>query len=241
MSQSKILVEQLQKFFADQKFQKAVVGLSGGIDSAVTLAIAVRALGSRNVSGLILPSKRVSSDRSKILAEKVAGQLGAPTFEFELGALIEQFSPPWEASDLAEINIAPRLRMMALYHFANSRDCLVLGTSNKSEILLGYGTKFGDFAADVEVLGNLFKTEVVTLARELEIPEEIISRAPTAELHAGQTDEAELGASYEVLDEILQKLEQDNFELPENATELEKDILKRVIQNRHKTELPPVL
>ena len=131
--------------------------------------------------------------------------------------------------------------MTAIYIFANSRDALVLGTSNKSEILLGYGTKFGDFAADVEVLGNLFKTEVFALARELKIPDEIISRAPTAELFENQNDESELGANYCMLDEILIRLEKNNFELPANPTELEKNILERVKKNAHKIELTPVL
>ncbi|MFH0834593.1 MAG: NAD(+) synthase [Patescibacteria group bacterium] len=241
MSNSEILITKLQRFFADRKFQKAVVGLSGGVDSALTLALAVRALGAENVFGLILPRKNISSDESKILAEKVAQKFGVQTFEFEIGALIEKFSPPWKQNSLAEINLAPRIRMLTIYNFANAQNALVLGTSNKSEILLGYGTKFGDFAADVEVLGNLFKTEVFELAKELEVPSEIINRAPTAELHAGQTDESELGANYQILDEILIRLEKNNFALAKNATELEKKILQRVLENKHKTELTPLL
>lgn len=249
---SEQLISNLKKFFEERGFQKAVVGLSGGVDSAVTLAVAVKALGSENVFGLTLPNKSVSSDESKLLAEKVASQFGVQVTEFELNELVEKFSPPWEANELAQINIAPRLRMMALYHFANSKDALVLGTSNKSEILLGYGTKWGDFAGDVEVLGSLWKTEVFELAKELNIPEEIIARPPTAELQAGQTDEEELGGSYAELDKILQRLEKNGFEqtvqvdsdTPEpavDASELEKSVLDRVLVNRHKTELPPVL
>ena len=241
MPTSQILVSKLQKFFTDRGQRKAVVGLSGGVDSATTLVLAVRALGPENVFGLILPRKNISSDESKILAEQVAQKFGVKTFEFEIGEIIEKFTPAWSQNHLAEINLAPRIRMTALYNFANSQDCLVLGTSNKSEILLGYGTKFGDFAADLEVLGSLFKTEVFVLAKELEVPDEIIKRAPTAELHPDQTDESELGASYQVLDEILQKLEKNNFELPSNTTGLEKSILERVLQNKHKTELTPIL
>lgn len=238
---SEKLISNLAVFFAERGFQKAVVGLSGGVDSAVTLAIAVAALGSENVYGLILPNAAVSSDKSRALATQVAAQFDVKVAEWELGELVEKFSPPWEANRLAQMNIAPRLRMMALYHFANAHDALVLGTSNKSEILLGYGTKWGDFAADVEVLGNLWKTEVYELAEELNIPQEIVTRPPTAELQAGQTDEEELGASYSELDEILQKFEENNFELPEHPSLLEKSILDRVVKNRHKTELPPIL
>jgi len=215
--------------------------LSGGVDSALTLAIAVKALGAENVFGLILPQKEISSEDSKKLASKVARQFGVKTFEFEISEVLEQLKFPWSENQLAKINLAPRLRMLALYHFANSQNALVLGTSNKSEILLGYGTKFGDFAADVEVLGNLWKTEVFEMAKEFGIPDEIIARPPTAELLSGQTDETELGASYEILDEILQKLEKNDFKLPAKSTDFEKTILARVIQNRHKTELPPVL
>lgn len=241
MSNSKLLADKLKQFCAERGFQRAVVGLSGGIDSSVTLALAVQALGAENVFGLILPRQKVSSDESKMLADKVAKQFGVQIHEFEIGELIEKFTPPWDQNRLAEINLAPRLRMTALYNFANSQNALVLGTSNRSEILLGYGTKFGDFAADVEVLGNFFKTEIFELARELEIPAEIIDRPPTAELHADQTDEAELGANYKVLDEILQKLEKNNFELPPDSTEFEKNIFKRVLENKHKTECTPVL
>ncbi|MCF7845869.1 MAG: NAD(+) synthase [Candidatus Peribacteraceae bacterium] len=241
MSNAKIISDKLKKFCSERGFNQAVVGLSGGVDSAVTLALAVQALGAENVFGLILPRQNVSSNESKNLAEKVAEQFGVQVHEFEIGELIEKFTPPWEQNHLAEINLAPRLRMTALYHFANSQNALVLGTSNRSEILLGYGTKFGDFAADVEVLGNLFKTEVFELARELEVPAEIIDRPPTAELHAGQTDAAELGANYKIIDEILQKLEKNNFELPSDSTEFEKKILARVLGNKHKTECTPVL
>jgi len=241
MSTSKILVDKLQKFCQERGFKKVVVGLSGGVDSATTLAIAVRALGAKNVFGLILPVKNVSSNESKTLAEKVAAKFGIRTFEFEIDAIIKKFTPPWLQNSLARINLAPRIRMTVIYNFANSQNALVLGTSNRSEILLGYGTKFGDFAADVEVLGNLFKTEVFELSRELEIPAEIISRPPTAELFKNQTDESELGANYAILDEILIRLEKNNFELFEKSTQLEKKIFNRVQSNQHKIKLTPIL
>jgi len=238
---SEKLISNLRDFFQQRGFNKAVVGLSGGVDSSLTLAIAAKALGAENVFGLILPQAGVSSAESRELALKVAEKFGVKTFEFELGKVLEQLKFEWEENKLAKINLAPRVRMIALYHFANSQNALVLGTSNKSEILLGYGTKFGDFAGDVEVLGSLWKTEVWEMAKELEIPEEIISRPPSAELWESQTDEEELGGSYAQVDEILKKLEANDFELGEDANDLEKSILQRVTENKHKTDLPPVL
>ncbi len=241
MPDPQIVIVKLKDFFAERNFTRAIVGLSGGVDSSLTLALAVHALGSENVFGLVLPRQNISSTESKILAEKVAAKFGVQTFEFEISKTVDSLKFPWKENELAEMNLAPRVRMIALYHFANSRDALVLGTSNKSEILLGYGTKFGDFAADIEVLGNLWKTEVFELAKELEVPSEIIDREPSAELKKNQTDAGELGANYVELDEILKKLEANNFELDESFSEFEKKILVRVQQNRHKTELPPLL
>ncbi len=239
---SKKLISNLKKFFKERNFSKAVVGLSGGVDSALTLAIAVRALGAENVYGLILPEAGVSSPQSAELAQKLADQLGVQTFTFELNEALRNFiGIPWGFTPEANQNIRPRLRMLLLYHFALAKKALVLGTSNKSEILLGYGTKWGDFAADVEILGSLWKTEVYVLAKDLKVPKEILKRAPTAELSPNQTDEGELGADYEKLDEILQKLEKKKWKLPKDADEFEKSILKRVKENKHKTELPPML
>ncbi|MCK5472177.1 NAD(+) synthase [Candidatus Gracilibacteria bacterium] len=236
MPNSQTLISNLKKFFAERNFTRAVIGLSGGVDSSLALALAVHALGSENIFGLILPQKNVSSSKSKILAKKVAKKFGVRTFEFEISKVINSLKFPWEVNELAEMNLAPRVRMIALFHFANSKNALVLGTSNRSEILLGYGTKFGDFAADVEVLGNLWKTEVFALAKKLKVPREIVARTPTAELLPNQTDESELGANYKKLDTILRKLEANNFGLPKNSTEFEKEILARVFTNRHKIE-----
>jgi NAD+ synthase len=242
MSQAKDLTFGLQEFFKKRGFAKAVVGLSGGVDSALVIALAVKALGKENVAGLILPEKNVSSEKSTELALKLAAQLGVQTFEFDITAPLRgMIGLPWRFTPLANQNIRTRLRMLLLYHYALSKQALVLGTSNKSELLLGYGTKFGDFAADVEVIATLWKTEVWKLAKKMKLPQEIIEREPTAELAPNQTDAGELGADYKTLDKILQKLEANKFKLPKGAGELTKKVWERVKMNRHKTELIPII
>jgi NAD+ synthase len=236
------LTSSLKKFFNQREFTRAVVGLSGGVDSAVTLALAVNALGKENVYGLIIPETGVSSPKSEELATSLAKQFEVATFTYPLDKSLQALiGLPWGFNPLANQNIRPRLRMMLLYHFAATKQALVLGTSNKSEMLLGYGTKHGDFAADVEVIGNLYKTDVYAIAEKLKIPPKIITRPPTAELHPTQTDEEELGGSYKVIDKILQDIEKHNFILPPAADELTQQIYLRVMQNQHKTENTPVL
>lgn len=242
MLQAKDLVLGLQEFFKKRGFTKAVLGLSGGVDSALVLALAVKAFGKENVAGLILPEKGVSSEKSTLLARELARQFGVQTFEFDLTAPLRGLiGLPWRFTPLANQNIRPRLRMLLLYHYALSKGALVLGTSNKSELLLGYGTKFGDFAADVEVIASLWKSEVWQLAKKLKIPQEIIEREPTAELAPGQTDAGELGADYKTLDKILQKLEANKFKLPKGSDGLTRRVYERVKINRHKTELVPTI
>jgi len=243
-----VLTAELTSFVKNTGMTRAVVGLSGGVDSAVTLALAVRALGAEQVTAVLLPQTGLSSDESRNLAMQLADQLDVATETVEIGAAVDALrqAMPWSFDKLrmtqdADINIAPRLRMTALYHFARSHDALVLGTSNRSECLLGYGTKWGDFAADVEVIGSLFKTEVYALAAALDISQTIIDRPPTAELATGVTDESELGASYAVLDPILQQLADDDFLPSDGMDELTQQVYHRVIANRHKTQPPPIL
>ena len=151
----------------------------------------------------------------------------------------------WKQSKIAEMNIASRIRAVVLYNYANTHNALVIGTSNKTEILLGYFTKYGDGAVDIEVIGELFKTEVKKVAGFLKISEKIINKVPTAELYHGQTDEEELGISYEELDKILKLYEEDNsmLNIIEKGFEKEKvdNIFQRIEANKHKRDMPTVV
>ena len=187
----------------------AVVGLSGGIDSAVTAALCAKALGKDNVLGVIMPCE--SDRRDAEDAMHVAIKLGIPTMTVRLdkpfSALAEELG---SAPGLARANLKPRLRMAALYHYANSMSYMVVGTGNMTEFMVGYFTKYGDGGADILPLGGLYKTQVRALARELGLPQRIIDRPPSAGLWEGQTDEGELEISYEELDRALKAVESGN-------------------------------
>ncbi len=178
-----------------------VLGLSGGVDSSLTAALAKKALGDK-VLGLLMPCHSDPTDLEH--ARMVAIKLGIETEYVDLGPVFDSLmaSLP-RGSDLAVANLKPRLRMATLYYFANSRNYLVAGTGNKSELTVGYFTKYGDGGADLLPLGDLLKSQVRELARELGVPEEIIAKPPSAGLWAGQTDEGEMGITYDELDRTI--------------------------------------
>jgi NAD+ synthase len=183
----------------------AVLGLSGGIDSTLTAYLAVEALGSDRLHGLVMPGT-VSSQDNMSDAEIVATDLGIPHDVIEIEPIVDSFLtayPEAEGDQLAVGNARARTRAVLNYLVANHEDRFVLGTGNRSEALVGYFTKFGDQAVDCNPIGNLYKCQVRALARHVGVPEPIIEKEPTAGLWAGQTDEEELGLSYEQLDAIL--------------------------------------
>ena len=232
------LIKNIQEFFEKNKKEKAVIGLSGGVDSSLSAYLLAEALGKENVYGIIMPHKGVSSGKSIIHAMEVVKETGINYIEQPINEFIMPFKHlKWDQSNLALINLQSRLRAILLYNFANSNNAVVIGTSNKSEITLGYFTKYGDGACDVEVIGALYKTEVYELARYLKVPEEIITQAPTAELFPGQTDEAELGASYAEIDEILKKLSHSI----EVRTKLGKQLSERIRSTEHKRNMPEII
>lgn len=212
-----------------------VVGLSGGIDSAVTAALIKRAFPD-NALGVVIPIESAAQDREDALL--VAESLGLEIVEAELSgvfrAILDTLEPGIQLAkdNLAAANVKPRLRMLALYYYAARRGALVAGTGNKSELVSGFFTKYGDGAVDVEPLGELVKTEIWELARHLGIPQRVIDRVPSAGLWPDQTDEGELGFSYQELDEYIRT----GKTSPLAQAKIE--VLARKIQ--HKLEPPPV-
>lgn len=239
-----MIVENLRSFFAANNFKRGVLGVSGGIDSALTLKISADALGAENVCGLIMPELGVTKDENIDHAKALCEFLGVNNFYVPINNFLVDFrNLPWNPKILASMNVKARMRTVLLYNYANSENALVLGTSNKSEILLGYGTKYGDFAADVEVIGDLFKTEVIQLADSIGLPPEIVFKTPSAELSSSQTDEQDLGATYEDLDKVLMKKDLGMEGCVEHGLppSLVQSVFRRMGQNRHKNELPFII
>ncbi len=203
-----VLVERiLREFIRDEVskvgLERVVLGLSGGIDSAVSAALAARALGPDKVVGAMLPY-RCSSSESLTDALAVAEACGIETASVDITAQIDAyFADHPDASNLRRGNKMARERMTILYDMSAEHGALVLGTSNKTELLLGYGTLYGDMASAINPIGDLYKTQVWGLAAQLGLPESVIAKPPTADLWSGQTDEEELGFGYAQVDRLL--------------------------------------
>lgn len=227
----------------------AVIGISGGIDSALAATLTVKALGKDKVLGIHMPESSLTPSEDSKDAKTLADWLGIEFQTIDISGIISAFMaaiPESESADrLSMGNLKARIRMSLLYFHANRMNRMVIGTGNKTEILLGYFTKYGDGGVDLEPIGGLYKTDVWELSRRLGVPESIITKKPSAGLWAGQTDEAELGISYLKVDEVLKRLEQ--YEDPEtilNTLEISVEqlnsVINRIEKSEHKRSAPQV-
>ena len=199
----RLLVDFVRDESHNAGFRKGVVGLSGGVDSSVVAYLAAEALGAENVLGVMMPYK-TSSPQSLRDAELIAGELRIRAETVDITPMVDPLLHPSRIDDRVRAgNIMARERMIILYDRSSRDNALVIGTSNKTEILLGYGTLFGDTACALNPLGDLYKTQVWQLAALLGVPKSIIDKRPSADLWEGQTDEGEFGFSYDRVDHLL--------------------------------------
>ena len=226
-------------------FEHGLVALSGGLDSALVCYLAVRALGVENVLAVRLPYKSSSPD-SLEHASLVIEDLGLPSVTIPVTEMADGLilKDP-DISNVRRGNILARCRMIAIYDQSEVFKGLVIGTSNKTEILLGYSTMYGDSACAINPIGDLYKTQVRQLAKAVGVPEPIIAKPPSADLWNGQTDEGELGFTYEQVDRLLYLLVDQRYTPDECISAgFEASLVERVVQrmrhNHFKRTLPPV-
>jgi NAD+ synthase len=199
----KLLVDFIRDETHNAGFTKGIVGLSGGIDSAVVAYLAAQALGKENLLGVMMPYK-ASSASSRDDAELVAREIGIRTELVDITPMVDAYLARANGADNVRAgNVMARQRMIVLYDISSRERALVIGTSNKTEIFLGYGTLFGDLACAINPLGDLYKTQVWQLAAALGVPQQLIDKKPSADLWEGQTDEGEFGFTYKKADHLL--------------------------------------
>ncbi len=238
---TKFIKTELEKFH----YSNGILGLSGGLDSSVCAFLAAKALGEKNVWGLIMPYGEASKQDVED-ARKIVKLLGIRFHVIDISPMVDAYYERFPTENhVIKGNKMARERMTVLYDFSVREKALILGTSNKTELLLGYGTIHGDMASAINPLGDLYKTQVRQIAAHLGVPQKICQKAPTAGLWAGQTDEKELGMSYEEIDRILYQLvdirrpPSDLYKRGFDRNKVEK-IIRLITNSEFKRKLPPI-
>jgi NAD+ synthase len=236
----RIVADFIAKETQKRNSEGVVVGLSGGLDSSVAATLAVQALGPRYVFALILPDSNITPKSDIYDAQHLAKCLRVRYRTIQIGAMKKLLIDKSPRNKLAQGNFASRLRMSILYYYAAVMHRLVLGTTDKSELRLGYYTKHGDGAADIFPIADLYKTDVRQLARHLQIPPMIVEKKSSPRLWRTQTAESEIGISYEEIDLILRRLDANTFYTSKlNPKHLQR--IKALVKiNKHKQEMPPI-
>lgn len=241
----RVLVAFLRRELERFGFHKAVVALSGGVDSSLSCSLAAEALGGENVLALLIPYQ-ASDPESAEHTRQVMEITGVSSKTVDIAPMVEPyFEMHPQMSKVRRGNVMARMRMIVLYDHSVPWNGLVIGTSNKTELLLGYGTLFGDMASAVNPLGDLYKTQVRQLARAVGVPEAIVQKPPSAGLWAGQTDEGELGFTYAEVDKLLYLLVDERYR-PEEAVAagfdagFVKTVVRRVCTSQFK-RMPPII
>ncbi len=239
----RLLVEFLRNEAGKFGFDKLVIALSGGIDSAVSVYLGVEAFGPQNVHAVMMPYA-TSSPASLGDAQLIVDDLGLSADTVDITPMVDPlFARFPDITPGRKGNIMARQRMIVIFDQSLARSALVLGTSNKTEILLGYTTWFGDSAASLQPIGDLYKTQIRALARAIGVPQPILDKKPSADLWPGQTDETELGITYDEVDQVLYLLVDERLD-PSRVIDLGfsatfvQDVLRRVRGNQYKRMMP---
>ncbi len=246
----KVIVESIKTRVLKANAKGGIVALSGGVDSSCVLVLSKKALG-KNLLALIMPEKDITPEKDIEDAIKLVKKIDVDYEIIEISEFVEKFSKVLKRGEKEEreysiYNLKPRIRMIINYLYANALNYLVIGTSNKTELLLGYGTKYGDLAADIYPIGDLYKTQVWQLAEYLGIDAEIVKKVPSAGLWKGQTDEEEIGYTYSQIDSVLYSLVDLELSVKETSQMLSiseeavYDLYMRVVKNEHKRRTPTI-
>lgn len=241
------LIDFIQKEMKRTGMKKAVLGLSGGLDSAIVAFLASKALGPENVIGILMPY-RTSNMSSIDDAMKMVEFTGINHKIIEITNAVEaiakhNMTDPEHLRAVRLGNIMARVRMITLFDFSTAHNAIVFGTGNRSEILLGYFTLFGDGANAINPIGSIYKTHLFQLAEHLELPEAVVKKAPSADLFEGQTDESELGFEYKNMDPVLYalfdlKMDKEAVIAKGHNKELVEFVYKKVLSMQYKTKIP---